>query len=537
MATAAVIGRLVVNIEARYEKLMTGIKKAGDAIGHFTARVTRWIGTNFEKIMLGMTATATAAFYGVASAVMESTQAIDNLNDAAGKLGTTTDMLAKLRHAGKMSGVEFEAMDSAIEKMLKNMSSARMGSGPAVQAFEELRLSAYELSRLSLDKQMERIAEAIANISSNEDRLRLTMAIFGKSGGGLVNTFKDGAAGIREMATEAERLGIAIKQQDAEKVAEMADAWDRLKAAAGGLASSLTINIAPLATQTINDLKDIVAFIRSRQGTASRAVGALRAVAESNPLGRMFARGSKAGGLFGRFAELARDYQAPTVGRGSPGYGTPNFAEIMRQQRMMFPGIFESQGSKGPAIFGQAGDAIRSATQLFLNAAQTADKALYANIEPARVFATDALKKIEKENEQVDKFKELGKTLNEEFMSPLDRLTKRQKEIDEALRRGTIDKQVAFAAKNAAQEDFLQQRRDEMESIQGEYKPRRELSLLESGTNEAFAALRRNMHGGSGDKLLDVNKKQLQVHEKALGQLEKMAGVWEKLNVEIVGIN
>jgi hypothetical protein len=94
--------------------------------------------------------------------------------------------------------------------MADNLSNASEEAGPAVKALKELGLSAEKLRSLTPDAQFREIAQAMSTVANQGDRTRMTLDIFGKSGGALNNLLKEGAQGLNQYGKEAEELGLKM---------------------------------------------------------------------------------------------------------------------------------------------------------------------------------------------------------------------------------------------------------------------------------------------------------------------------------------
>ena len=136
--------------------------------------------------------------------------------------------------------------------MVKTVSEAAVGTGLGVKALDELGISASALNGLSPDQQFAALSTAISQVQNPADQLRLTMDLFGRSGGALVNTLKGGSAALNQMTGEANQLGLAISRTDAAKVEMANDAYTRLQGGIQGIWNALTVQLAPILEHVSN---------------------------------------------------------------------------------------------------------------------------------------------------------------------------------------------------------------------------------------------------------------------------------------------
>lgn len=179
------------------------------------------------------------------AAVAMSARTIDSLAKTSDKLGIATDQLAGLRHAAELTGVAQNTLDMALQRMTRRVSEAAQGTGEARDALRELNLDAGRLAQLAPDEQFRAVADAMAGVATQGDRVRLAMRLFDSEGVAVVNTLALQRAGLDAAAEEARRFGIAISRVDAAKVEAANDQMLRARQALSGVANTLTIELAP----------------------------------------------------------------------------------------------------------------------------------------------------------------------------------------------------------------------------------------------------------------------------------------------------
>ena len=198
------------------------------------------------KIGIGF---ATAGVAATTALVKMRMSAIDNLAKTADKLGTTTEALRGLQHAAELTGVGTDTMNMALQRMTRRVAEAAIGTGEAKGALQELGLNAIQLQKLPLDVQMQKIAGAMGQVENQSDRVRLAMKLFDSEGVALVNTLAAGEDGLKQMAVEAETLGMAISRVDAAQIEAANDSVTRAQGAFEGFANQLTVALSPAISE------------------------------------------------------------------------------------------------------------------------------------------------------------------------------------------------------------------------------------------------------------------------------------------------
>ena len=230
---------------------ITALDKTGAAFSSVSKGLGR-VGVNVAKLTVAFGTLGVAAG---ATIVRSQMKAIDALGKTADKIGVTTEALGAMRHAAELTGVSVSTMEMGLQRAVRRISQAAQGSGEAKDALQEMQLSAVELSKLPLDQMMHKVADALANQSSQYDRVRLAQKLFDSEGVALIQTLKGGSAGLKEMAEEAEALGILLSRADVAQVEAANDALTRASAIFDGLAAQFTVAIAPFVEEVANQMR------------------------------------------------------------------------------------------------------------------------------------------------------------------------------------------------------------------------------------------------------------------------------------------
>ena len=204
----------------------------------------------------GIAAVATAGIFTLL--VKQSLSATDSLAKTARKIGVTTEGLASMRYAAKLTGVETATMDMALQRFTRRAAEAAKGTGEAKGALKELKLDAQALIQLPLEEQMQELAGAFAEVETDADKVRLAMKLFDSEGVALVNTLGLGKQGLIEMAAEADRLGIALSKDATDGVEDANDAFTRLGQLFKGVRDQTVAALAPALETLATTLKEKV---------------------------------------------------------------------------------------------------------------------------------------------------------------------------------------------------------------------------------------------------------------------------------------
>jgi len=212
---------------------------------------------------------------GFGALIKSSINAGDELAKTADKLGVTTTALAGLRHAAELTGVSTGTMDMAMQRFTRRAAEAAQGTGEAKGALRELGINAEDLVKLPLDQQMSVVADSMAGVEKQSDKVRLAMKLFDSEGVALVNTLGGGSEALEKMTSEAEQLGVTLSRTDTAQMEAANDALTRLKAVFTGLTNQLSLAFAPIITFVADGLRQAALDSTAFGNIGQKVAGAL----------------------------------------------------------------------------------------------------------------------------------------------------------------------------------------------------------------------------------------------------------------------
>jgi hypothetical protein len=173
---------------------------------------------------------------------------IDNVTDAAKKLGMTFKELEKIRFTNKIAGgMDVESTDKTMQKMMLHLAdAATTGEGPVRDKLAALGLDAGRLLQSGPVEAIKQISAKTSELKNPTDQLVIAYELFGKAGTGMVETLRGGPAEIDKMTELAEELGLTLTQAQSEQVGAANDAWDAVEMIATGVYRQIAAEVAPV---------------------------------------------------------------------------------------------------------------------------------------------------------------------------------------------------------------------------------------------------------------------------------------------------
>src|SRR5690606_25211474 len=129
----------------------------------------------------------------------EAVDYFDDLEDAAQRLGVSTEFLQALRFAVGQSGGDIEKTEIALDRLNSVLGDiARGGGGEAANAFKLLGVSATDAQGRvkSLERVLPELADGYEKLGSAQERASVATDLFGKGNQAFARVLADGAEGL-----------------------------------------------------------------------------------------------------------------------------------------------------------------------------------------------------------------------------------------------------------------------------------------------------------------------------------------------------
>lgn len=251
------------------------LKKLGYAAKQTAADVSTLKTIELSRVFISAIQSTAGAF---TSFVSGTAGAVAQVDDLSKRTGVAAEVLQQYQFAAGQSGVNLETFGKAIQKLTVNLGEAQTGNKTAIQSFEDLGLSVEQLSALSPQEAFSLVAEAIGKLPGPAQQAAAAVGIFGKSGVDLVPVFQEGAGWLQTMAAEADRLKLALNNQQVAGLAGLDDTLQKLSATVAAFKARVLSELAPALTKAAEDAATFIANINVQQ-VAERAADAISKLA------------------------------------------------------------------------------------------------------------------------------------------------------------------------------------------------------------------------------------------------------------------
>jgi hypothetical protein len=213
-------------------------KSLSDIGGDFDDWKTKVLGdvSTVEGAMMAGGAAMLAGLVAAGAAAVHCADQYEQYVESVAKVskitGIAVEDVSRLKFAVEATGGNFDTAGQGLAKFTSNVVKAAEGSTQQAAAFARLgitqkQLEAGEHNMLPL---LEAVAEKFQGLKDKTDRTTEARDLFGRSGTQFLNFLALGRDGLKQMANEADRLGLIVGQKDVEALHAYQAAMAEMKA-------------------------------------------------------------------------------------------------------------------------------------------------------------------------------------------------------------------------------------------------------------------------------------------------------------------
>ncbi len=229
MAASSLIGNLAVNLSmetAAFQRSASLAEKRVDGMKG------KFVGFSKSLVGLGGAFAGGAIIGGLTSAAAGAFELGSALSEASQRMGVSVEGLQRLRLAAQETGISNEQLEGSMAKLNKSLGSLQLGTKAATDSFALIGLSADDLKGKAPDEALRLIADALNKIPDPQQRIAIGSQLMGKSYAQLIPLINGGSAALDAYAEKSKKNG-EVSTANAQKLDDLADAWDGAKVRIG----------------------------------------------------------------------------------------------------------------------------------------------------------------------------------------------------------------------------------------------------------------------------------------------------------------
>lgn len=235
------------------------LKKVGTVLGKATAAAAKATAAAIAAVG----SSAAAATKKLFDAAKGTGEFADDLITLSQQTRISTDTLQKWSYASRFVDVEVSTMTGSMAKMIRNMDSARSGTGASAEAFQKLGISITDSGGQLRDSEtvfMEAI-DALGRVGNETERDAMAMALFGKSAQELNPLINAGSQSLQQLGQEAVNAGLVMSDAALAQAGAFDDARQRLDAQMEGVKRSIGTVFIPAMQEMLTGTQQVMSGI------------------------------------------------------------------------------------------------------------------------------------------------------------------------------------------------------------------------------------------------------------------------------------
>lgn len=246
---------LVAELIAKTDGFQAGLTRAAEAARKSSGDITG----AFEKIQGALGALGVGLSAAALGAVVKQTTDLgDELFKMSQRVGVSVENLSTLRYSFDLAGISMEDMDGLLVKLNKKLGEAGSGSAEAGQYLKQFGINVADIKNgtLGTDEALKRIADRFATTPEGINKTTQAVELFGKSGAKLIPFLNQGREGIEAMQTEAEKLGLKLSTETAQRMEAFNDQLRTLEFASEGAKAAIVGSMLPALEAITKAMRD-----------------------------------------------------------------------------------------------------------------------------------------------------------------------------------------------------------------------------------------------------------------------------------------
>lgn len=213
------VSDLIVKLKADSSGYSAGIRTAIDDSNQFARRASASMTTTKSSVtaltgaIAGLSLGFSGAALGMASLVADNAAAVVEMDRMAQSLEVNTTRFDKMAFAARQYGVEQEEFTQLLSDTSERITElVTIGSGEALDMFEQLNISVDEFKGLKPDEMFLKMMESLSTLNSQQERNLYLQQIGGDAAQALSEIAEDGAASFIELAESMDQYGGALSE-------------------------------------------------------------------------------------------------------------------------------------------------------------------------------------------------------------------------------------------------------------------------------------------------------------------------------------
>ncbi len=219
----------------------------------------------------------------IARVIGNTVNKIDDLGDAAQRLGVSAKFLQRFEYAAISMDATVEQARDGLGKFNKVVGDYINGNKSAAKALEETLGVQVEVNGKvkTAEQLLYDVSDAVAKLPTQYQKATAVQKIFGKGAEDLIPLLAGGSANLRKFGDDLERAGGAISDEDVKRIGDMKQEWDQFSVVLQGKVAKAVAGHGKELKGMGEDIKALVDLISDLVGWLDKGATSLDRFANS----------------------------------------------------------------------------------------------------------------------------------------------------------------------------------------------------------------------------------------------------------------
>ncbi len=206
------------------------------------------------KVGTAIVTGTSAAVGGLMALANKTADTADTFDKSSLRTGLEVEELQRLKYAAGQSGVELSSLEKSAKKLNDRLGEVSEGNSKTAEMFDKLGISVKDSEgnmRSTTDIYNETLAK-LADMGDTAEATAIGTDLFGKAFTDLKPLLAEGSAGIDELKTRADELGIVMSEDAVNAGVVFGDTLSDIKQSLGGVFNSIMSALIPVIQQVLD---------------------------------------------------------------------------------------------------------------------------------------------------------------------------------------------------------------------------------------------------------------------------------------------
>lgn len=238
-------------MDRKLNRMRSTVSNVGDTVTKFGVGWSKYVSA---PLLAGV---------GILGATAMSTANLaDEIGDLSAATGISTNRIQEWRHWARMANVSQDAMTNASKNLTGQFHRLENGTGRGADAMEALGLEFESLEKLSPEKRLDAVMDALRGLDSESDRVRYGQQLLGGAWDDVAPILAQNKDTLEEWTKAAHESGNVMSKDTLEGFIRFREGVESLKASFSGATKQILTKLEPV----LNDV--ILPLIQDKLGPA-----------------------------------------------------------------------------------------------------------------------------------------------------------------------------------------------------------------------------------------------------------------------------